>query len=560
MTEGTEWARWNPVAPAPAMASSGSNAARGHHPRWPRQGGRPGRDRRGRWLLVAMVAWLLDPNPVGAQQPVFPGSVILGRPTDRSVTVNAVAEASSEMYVEYGPEPGGFPWSTQPALRDALAPYEVVLGGLEPNRPYHYRLRYRLLTSTDFAEGETASFHTQRPRGQTFTFVIQADSHLDEQSDPLLYRQTLLNMAADRPDFLVDLGDTFFSDKLATTEAEVIGRHLLQHPLLGLTARSAPLFLVLGNHEGEAGSSLNGNDQNMAIWATRARQTYYPNPIPDGFYTGDAQPQLFVGLREAYYAWEWGDALFVVLDPFWHTLVKPQRSGSGWDWTLGEAQYRWLVATLEGSRAGYKFVFSHNMVGGVSLEGRGGVEGAPFYEWGGRNPDLSWGFDRYRPGWERPIHQVMVDTGVSAWFHGHDHLYVKQDLDGIVYQEVPQPSHPRGSTGPASKPDYQYLSGTLLGSSGHLRVEVAPEAVTVSYVRAYRSDDPRNGMRNGVVDHRYQILPRGLPAEPTPRSNPSASPSARPVPSATPRPIPTPDPAPTRRLYFPRLFRLEVLP
>ena len=30
----------------------------------------------------------------------------------------------------------------------------------------------------------------------------------------------------------------------------------------------------------------------------------------------------------------------------------------------------------------------------------------------------------------------------SIVFHGHDHLYARQDLDGIVYQEVPQPGTP----------------------------------------------------------------------------------------------------------------------
>jgi hypothetical protein len=41
-----------------------------------------------------------------------------------------------------------------------------------------------------------------------------------------------------------------------------------------------------------------------------------------------------------------------------------------------------------------------------------------------------------------PIHQLLVRNKVAAVFHGHDHLFAKQDLDGIVYQEVPQPSSP----------------------------------------------------------------------------------------------------------------------
>ena len=52
----------------------------------------------------------------------------------------------------------------------------------------------------------------------------------------------------------------------------------------------------------------------------------------------------------------------------------------------------------------------------------------------------TWGFDEARPGWAMPIHQLLVAHNATIYFHGHDHLYVKQDLDGIVYQEGPVPA------------------------------------------------------------------------------------------------------------------------
>ncbi|HMV46563.1 MAG TPA: hypothetical protein PLD20_05060 [Blastocatellia bacterium] len=52
------------------------------------------------------------------------------------------------------------------------------------------------------------------------------------------------------------------------------------------------------------------------------------------------------------------------------------------------------------------------------------------------------GLKGHRPGWELPIHQLLVKHKVSAVFHGHDHLFAKEELDGIVYQEVSQPGHP----------------------------------------------------------------------------------------------------------------------
>ena len=38
------------------------------------------------------------------------------------------------------------------------------------------------------------------------------------------------------------------------------------------------------------------------------------------------------------------------------------------------------------------------------------------------------------------FHQLFVDYGVNIFIHGHDHLFVKQELDGVIYQLAPQPS------------------------------------------------------------------------------------------------------------------------
>lgn len=130
--------------------------------------------------------------------------------------------------------------------------------------------------------------------------------------------------------------------------------------------------------------------------------------------------------------------MFIVLDPFWYTTDKPQGDNldSNWGWTLGREQYDWLKTILEVSAEPFKFVFIHHLVGGA-IEARGGIEFASFYEWGGNNSDGSYGFDEHRLGWGLPIHQLLVANGVSIVFHGHDHVFVKQDLDGIIYQEVP---------------------------------------------------------------------------------------------------------------------------
>jgi hypothetical protein len=105
-----------------------------------------------------------------------------------------------------------------------------------------------------------------------------------------------------------------------------------------------------------------------------------------------------------------------------------------------------------------------------------------------------------------PIHQLLAKHGVQIVFHGHDHLYVKEDLDGIVYQEVPQSGHPRYDN-TRSAEEYGYKSGVIQGSSGHLRVVIQPDKAVVSYVRAYLPADETPEYRNAAVSHSYQVAP-----------------------------------------------------
>jgi hypothetical protein len=246
-----------------------------------------------------------------------------------------------------------------------------------------------------------------------------------------------------------------------------------------------------------------GTANNLAVWATRARQQFFLNPVPDGFYGGDSVSEPFVGQRASWYAWSWGDALFVALDPFWSTRTKPGQDA--WALTLGERQYRWLEATLQASAARFKFVFVHNLVGGLDGQMRGGAEAAPFFEWGGRNADGTDGFRAKRPGWGLPIHSLLVRHGVTAVFHGHDHLYARQELDGVVYQEVPQPSARNTSSGPGLAAQYHYASGTILSSSGHLRVSVSPSRLTCQYVRAWLPASETAQQGNGQVDDTWSV-------------------------------------------------------
>ena len=179
----------------------------------------------------------------------------------------------------------------------------------------------------------------------------------------------------------------------------------------------------------------------------------------------------------AYFSFAGPDQLHVVLDPFTYTVKNP--TTAGWEWTLGKIQYDWLVDTLKNSTATHKFIYIHHLLVG-DAQSRGGSEIAKYNEWGGRNKDGSEGFEQNRPGWGKPIHQLLIDHKVGFVFKGHDHLYVKQELDGIIYQTVPQPSHP------GEKIDvnqYGYLSGKGVGGSGFIKVTTSNTEAKVDFIK-----------------------------------------------------------------------------
>lgn len=449
------------------------------------------------------------PPPVN-DVPAQPFNIILGRPTDTSITIRVLTSAEGQGFVTYRAEGASEGKSTKGVKFTVDQPRDIVLEGLQPDTRYTYHWHWQPTGSMTPEQSDGFTFHTQRARGNSFTFTVTADSHLDENTSGPVYLRTLANALADQPDFHFELGDTFMTGKYVRPEY-ALGQYRAQRYFLGHLCHSAPLFFVLGNHDGESGG------RGSMTWASQTRKLYFPNPSPTAFYPGNQQKEPEIGFPEDYYAWNWGDAQFIVLDPFRYTTRRPRGNKGGtsnsanddsdsWSWTLGTEQYQWLKRVLAQNSPKYRFVFLHHLIGGAPQNQRGGAEVAGLWEWGGKNRDGQYEFDRQRPGWGQPIHQLLKQHGVSVVFHGHDHLFVKQDYDGIVYQEVPQPGHARiGNTRTAE--EYGYLSGEIQASSGHVRVRVDDQAVRVDYVRTYLPQDETAMRMNGDVSYSYQVQP-----------------------------------------------------
>jgi PKD repeat protein len=460
-------------------------------------------------------------------------NVVLGRPTGTSVAASALADAGAEVYFEWGTSPGNYVGTTPTVTSTAGQPVVVTMDNLKPDTRYYYRARFRSRTEVDYRIDPEHSFHTQRSPGITFSFGVQGDSHPEREGKmytPNLYELNMKNVAGKQPDFYVALGDDFSIDRLieknSLTQENVDQVYRYQRDFLGLIGHSTPVFLVNGNHEEAAAYLLSDRYKtpydHAPIYAGKARVTYFPLPASDGFYSADAAEVPGVGLIRDYYAWEWGDALFVAIDPYWHSPVPVDAGVPGvgrpddeWEITMGDAQYAWFKTVLETSRAKYKFVFEHHVLG----SGRGAAALVHMYEWGGYNKNgTAYEFASRRRNWSRPIHQLMEENKITIFFSGHDHLFAREKVDGVVYQSVPNPADNtyQAFNADAYDPDtiglpgarYDPTYGVTMPNSGYLHVTVSPDRVTVSYIRAVLpGDESKAGATNGAVAFSYSVTP-----------------------------------------------------
>ena len=482
-----------------------------------------------RSVIAASITGLVANSFLAKALGLDPGlsNVILGRPTDSSIAISVLGTEAQSVYVEYGTSKTALVKKTAPVALTVGIPLVIEISGLKANTKNYYRLRYKKSGESSFTTGKTNSFSTAKTSGKSFSFSVQGDTHPERAGKMFnadLYTVTMANIASQQPDFHILLGDDFSIDPLIdkgqANQDGVENIYRTHRNWLAIAGASVPIFLVNGNHEQAAAYLLDGTASNPAVLAGNARLKYYPLPAPNRFYTGDSYEIPNVGLPRDYYSWTWGDALFISIDPYWHSNQAVDnvagvsadtndkaggKSGSGkttnlWNVGIGDEQYAWLKKTLETSKAKYKFVFAHHVLG----TGRGAVEVSTNYEWGGKDPKGTSTFAKERPNWELPIHDLMVKNGVSIFFQGHDHIFVTQERDGLIYQSMPNPADDTFSM----FNDGAYLTGTKAPNSGHVRVTVSPAEAKVEYFLAARAQD--SSRTNLSTAHSYSVKPKSV--------------------------------------------------
>lgn len=230
--------------------------------------------------------------------PAVEYSLVLGSPTRKSALVSVQTAGEVVGRIEYGDGPMDAARRTPVQAMKAWEASVFRIDLAEGDGPVWYRWVWAAPADRALLEGsgmgdsakvqrsEVHTFHRPRSPGRPFTFTIQADSHLDQAVEPKVYEQTLANMLAAKPDFLVDLGDTFMTDKRGVDFTSAKAQYDAQRYYFSRVAHSMPLFMVLGNHDGEKGTS-GRKPEDIGPWSFRERTARFPAPVIDGkMYTG----------------------------------------------------------------------------------------------------------------------------------------------------------------------------------------------------------------------------------------------------------------------------------
>ncbi len=357
---------------------------------------------------------------------------------------------------------------------EAHDPINFELASLTPGTRYHYRVGVN--EGDGWTYRDEHSFVTQRPPGSSFRFCIAADAHIYPYGDPRWLdisgrHAVYANIRADQPDLLISMGDdiclkTQRSPDSSFDDASVIWNTTRRYRgVLDNACGFASYLPVNGNHEGLFGWFA-GEPGYQEI--RDAKLAYFPVPnsstYPQG---GDPFGR--------YGAFKWGDALFIWLDVTGFCIEDPWRfPEDNAKYILGTAQRSFLQNTLAANASvPWKFIFAHHLFGGVDNclplgYGRGNANGAFLHD-------------------QAVIQNLMEQYGVQTFFYGHDHLFSVSEANSVAYVCT---GHPTSGCSwvPMLEDCYPpYLSFAVdppgVAVPGHVRVDVNPASVTISYIR-----------------------------------------------------------------------------
>lgn len=417
---------------------------------------------------------------------VLHGAPLIFNPTANSFEINVVvshgdpaklqASVRGEGQADFAPLP--------PPSHRASSIAEWKADDLSAGTRYDYRITSLEPERTGEVLFEGSAI-TQRPPGQEFSFTIITDTHVPQPVDTAqrdqieqVYQDVMRDVTQlEQPDFIVNLGDLLDFHLYGFNAPPLLPQgsrdaYMNYRSLMGPILGNAAQFTVIGNWEGENGCfSPDVIDRSLS-----QRLLYMPGPEPTTYPEGG-------NINEDYYAFQWGDALFVVLNVMTYTTTCHELStlgGTPDDWTLGHEQLEWFENTLAQATSRWRFVLIHHVVGGAA----GNQANSNYGRGGGQSAYI---------GEQALVHELMRESGVQIFFYGHDHVFTDMVVDDIHYT-LP------GSAGAPWKfvtSETGYVN--YWPESGYGRVHVSPESVQVDFVAqggielySYRIPDPEH--------------------------------------------------------------------
>lgn len=254
--------------------------------------------------------------------------------------------------------------------------------------------------------------------GNSFSFGVISDTYSGQEGG---LRRTLNEIVATDPNvhFLSTGGDTPTYQRLRTEISNAI------NDSLRCGATEFPFYPAVGNHEFD--------DPNDMPWWSTNYATNWSNPgnsrlalqLPGvtNFQSGPSQVLASGGGTRALgngtvYSFDYKNAHFVMI----HNYEQGVGDSLGGAWDVNgssvndpsNSQIDWIRQDLQSTTKPFKFVFGH-----VALDA---------IRYSSTNPP---------PGWSEhnsnfhtiELTQVLADTNVTAYFHGHDHVISRRLLD-----------------------------------------------------------------------------------------------------------------------------------
>lgn len=273
-----------------------------------------------RFLSWVLAAWFVAPLAWG--QAVTRGPY-LQQLTEGSVIVHWRTDVATDSVVRYGTDSAVL--ASSQTVAGSRTEHGVLVSGLAANTLYYYSIGDSV---GSLAGGTDYHFHTAPPPGTPAAtrFWVLGDSGTADANARAVRDAFKAYSAATPADFMLMLGDNAYTDG---TDAQYQAAVFDTYPVL---LRQLPLWPTLGNHDGHSADS-----------GTQSGPYYDIFDLPTAGEAGG----LASG-TEAYYAFDYGNIHFVVLDSY-----DSDRSPGG-------PMLQWLEADLAGNDKPWLIAFWHH--------------------------------------------------------------------------------------------------------------------------------------------------------------------------------------------------------